>query len=226
MSSLANVRRHFLAWDRPWISQATRWLASDWDERGPLDLSATLAIVPTQQAGRRLREALAGFAGGRGSAVFAPRVLTPDALVKQDLANDVGSPLQSLIAWTEVFRSLDLEAFREVFPVNPPARNFSWALRLAQQFVRLQVTLAEAGLRFDEVAPSAGDDFVEHARWRQIAELERLHEARLAERRLQAPQAAQINAAASPVFERQFTRIVLLATPDLSALAIRRLAAV
>src|SRR5688500_17593308 len=145
-SSLVNVRRHFLTWDRPWISQVTSWLAGDWDGRGPLDLSATLAIVPTQQAGRRLREALAGFAGGCGSGVFAPRVLTPCALVKQDLAMDVASPLQSLIAWTEVFRSLELESFREVFSVDPPARNFSWALLLAQQFVRLQVTLAEAGL--------------------------------------------------------------------------------
>src|SRR5688572_95080 len=223
--SAANVvRRHFLPWDRPWIRQVTEWLASNWDGRGPLDLSTTLAIVPTQQAGRRLREALAAFAAERGSAVFAPRVLTPDALVKQDLSSDVASPLQTLLGWTEVFRDVDLDGFREVFPVDPPVRNFSWALRLAQQFVRLQVTLAEAGLRLNEVAAAAGDAFVEHARWQQIAELERLHESVLAQRELRDRQAAQLNAAAKPLLEQQFSHVVLLATPDLSPLALQRLA--
>ncbi|MGH7947539.1 MAG: PD-(D/E)XK nuclease family protein, partial [Opitutaceae bacterium] len=206
-----NIRRHFLSWERPWVERATAWLARGWNERGPLDLSSTLAIVPTRQAGRRLREALAEFAAARGSAVFAPRVLTPEALLKQDAAPDAASPLQTLLAWTEVFRALDLEAFREVFPVDPPVRNFPWALRLAQQFARLQVTLADAGLRLGEVVAAAGEEFVEQSRWKEIAELESLHGARLAEHGLRDPNAARIQAASNPMFERQFERIVVLA---------------
>src|SRR5215218_2497552 len=103
----SNVRRHFLSWDRPWLEQATAWLAGEWSGHGPLDLSGVLAIVPTQQAGRRLREALAGFTATRGAAAFAPSVLTPEAFLKQQLRSNVASPLQTLLAWTEVFQELN-----------------------------------------------------------------------------------------------------------------------
>jgi ATP-dependent helicase/nuclease subunit B len=217
------VRRHFLSWERPWIERVTEWLAAGWDGRGPLDLSATLAIVPTQQSGRRLREALAEYAAARGGAVFSPRVLTPEALLQQDLAPDAASPLQTLLAWSAVFRELDLSAHREIFPVDPPARNFPWSLRLAQQFARLQFTLSETGLRLGDVAGAAGGDFPEQARWEAIAALEALHEAQLARQGLREPNAARIGAVAAPLLERQFQRIVILAAPDVSPLAIRRL---
>jgi ATP-dependent helicase/nuclease subunit B len=219
-----HVRRHFLAWDRPWLEQATAWLAREWQGAGPLDLSGVLAIVPTQQAGRRLREALAGLAAERNSAVFAPRVLTPEALLRQGLGSAVASPLQSLLAWADVFLALELEQFREVFPVDPPARSFPWALRLGQQFNRLQVTLGEAGLRLEDVAEKAGENFVERARWEQIAELSRLHTDRLAGRQLREPQAARIESATRNSFEAQFKRIVVLAVPDLAPLVTTRLA--
>ena len=222
-SSTAAVRRHFLSWNRPWIGQATAWLAEGWNANGPLDLSATLAIVPTQQAGRRLREALAGYAEARGSAVFAPRVLTPETLIKQDVGPDTASPLETLLAWADVLRSLELGAFPDVFPVPPPVRNIRWALRLAKQFVRLQVTLGEAGMGVGEVAASAGAEFIEHERWRQIAELAALHARRLAEQQRVEPQAARLDAALHASFERQFKRIAILATPDLPPLVVRRL---
>lgn len=218
-----NLRRHFLSWDRPWLAQATAWLAGEWGGNGPLDLSKILAIVPTQQAGRRLREALAGFAAERGSAVFAPRVLTPEAFLQQDLAANVASPLQALLAWTEVLRELVLDDFRDVFPIDPPARTFSWALRLAQQFVRLQVTLGEAGLRLQDVPMAAGAEFVERTRWERIAELGRLHEECLATRQLRETHAVRIETAQRIGLEMDFRRIVVLATPDLSPLAVTRL---
>ena len=77
----ASFHRHCLSWERPWLAQVTAWLARDWDGSGPLDLSDTVAVVPTRQSGRRLREALANLAFTRDQAVFAPRVVTPDVLV-------------------------------------------------------------------------------------------------------------------------------------------------
>jgi len=73
----ANVSRHFLPWDRPLLPQAVAWLARDWSGTGPLDLARWLVVVPTRQAGRRLREALAEHAAEAGQAVFPPRVVTP-----------------------------------------------------------------------------------------------------------------------------------------------------
>jgi ATP-dependent helicase/nuclease subunit B len=116
------------------LPQAVAFLAGTWAGDTPLDLSSLLVVVPTQQSGRRLREALAEHAATRGQAVFPPRVFTPDRLIAQGLGPDVASRLVSLLAWVEVFRTIDLEAFREVFPADPPASNFNWAFRPRELF--------------------------------------------------------------------------------------------
>ncbi|HWZ94537.1 MAG TPA: PD-(D/E)XK nuclease family protein [Opitutaceae bacterium] len=218
------ARRHFISWDRPLLPQAVAFLAGGWEGDGPLDLSALLVIVPTQQSGRRLREALAGHAAARGQAAFPPRIFEPKLLVAQGLGPDVASRLESLLAWVEVFRSLELEAFRDVFPVDPPARNFSWALCLAQEFARLQALLAEAGLRLADVDEKAGENFCETARWRQLGELERLHAEKLAALGLRDAQAAKITAAKNPPPLANVGKIILLATPDPLPLALDVLA--
>ena len=46
-----------------------------------LDLSDRMIVVPTQQAGRRLRAALAVHAAARGGAVLAPRVVVPEQIL-------------------------------------------------------------------------------------------------------------------------------------------------
>jgi ATP-dependent helicase/nuclease subunit B len=218
------ARRHFISWDRPLLPQAVAFLAGGWEGAGPLDLSALLVVVPTQQSGRRLREALAEYAAIRGQAAFPPRVFTPDRLIAPGPGPGVASRLESLLAWVEIFRTIDLEAFREVFPVDPPARNFSWVLRLAQEFARLQAILAEAGLRLVEVNEKTGESFCETARWQQLGELERLHAEKLAALGLCDAQAAKITAAKNPPPLADVEKIILLATPDPLPLALDVLA--
>ena len=64
-------KKTYLPWGRPLLSSATEWLLADSDER-LVDLSDTLLLLPTQQAGRRLREALATEMAKRGGD-FSPR---------------------------------------------------------------------------------------------------------------------------------------------------------
>ncbi|OYU98221.1 MAG: hypothetical protein CFE26_27965, partial [Verrucomicrobiales bacterium VVV1] len=78
------------------LPQAVAWLAREWAGDGPLDLARTLVVVPTRQAGRRLREALAEHAAARGQAVFPPRVVTPESLVTQGVAVGTATRLESL----------------------------------------------------------------------------------------------------------------------------------
>ena len=180
--SAPQLRRHFLAWDRPLVPQLAAWLAGDWRGPEPLDLSRVLAVVPTRQSGRRLREALAAHAAARGGAVFPPQVQTPDALLADGAeAPDVASRLEALLAWTEVLRDLDPAAVPDVFPVPPAQRDFGWAWRLAESFGRLQDQLNEGGLALADVARRMGPDFSEHARWEQLAGLEAEQVRRLAE---------------------------------------------
>ncbi len=220
-----NVRRHFLPWDRALLPQAVAWLAGDWRGDGPLDLSRWLVVVPTRQSGRRLREALAEHAAAHAQAVLPPRVLTPDVLLGSALAPGAATPLESLLAWTEIFRALPLDEFRDVFPLDPPARNFAWALRLAREFVKLQATLAEGGRRIGDVADGATADFPEAARWRQLGELERRYDAWLARRDRRDAQAIKILAARDPAPPAGVGKIAVLAAPDPLPLALAVLAA-
>ncbi|MDB6128213.1 MAG: ATP-dependent nuclease subunit B-like protein, partial [Verrucomicrobia bacterium] len=213
--------RHFLAWDRPLLPQAVEFLTRDWKGRGPLDLASVLVVVPTRQSGRRLREALALHASNHDAAVFPPRVMLPESLLTAARSpTNVASRLESQVAWIDVFRDLDLEKFRVVFPMDPPSRNFAWARRLAQEFSRLQSTLAEAGLKLADVTAKAGEDFPEAERWDQITQLEQLQAARLAELGRVDAQAAKIDRASAPSLPENIRRVVVIGTPDPLPLAI------
>lgn len=202
------------------MPQVVAWLAQGWEGDAPLDLSRSLVVVPTRQSGRRLREALAVYAATKNQAVFPPRVLTPETLLSFSLGDHVASRAAALLAWIDVFRTIDLAAFRDVFPLDPPARNFAWAYRLAQTFTRLQATLAETGLSLADVPAAAGTEFSESSRWIQLGRLERLFEQTLARQRVQAPQTARIAAAQSAETPSGIERIVLCATPDPMPLAL------
>jgi ATP-dependent helicase/nuclease subunit B len=217
------VRRHFLTWEKPLVAQAVAWLAADWNGDGPLDLAKFLVVVPTRQSGRRLREALAEHAAGRGQAVFPPRVLTPDGLIAHHPEAAAATKIEAQLAWTEVLREIELEEFREVFPIDPPARTATWALQLAGQLVRLQGALGEGGLRIADVVAQSGGDFPEVDRWRQLGELERRYDEELEAVGRHDERAVRIAAAARPELPPGAERVVVIATPDPLPLALRAL---
>jgi ATP-dependent helicase/nuclease subunit B len=224
-STVATPALHVLPWNRPLPAQAAGWLARGWTGVGPLDLSHLLVIVPTRQSGRRLREALAGHASACGQAVFPPRVLPPEGLLAEALhATDVAPAFQSLVAWVEVLRGIDPDEFTDLFPVPPPARSLLWAARLGRQFTALQSELAENALRIGDVGVRAGE-FPDSARWAQLAELEKRHDALLARLGLRDPNAARLSWALRPNLPPGVTRVVVLATPDPQPLVLSALAA-
>ncbi len=213
-----------LPWDRPLLERVVAHFAAGWNGVGALDLSDRMIVVPTRQAGRRLREALAVHAAERGGAVLAPRVIVPEQIL--DLALPKGTVIatraQVLLAWVETLRSAALDELREVFPVDPPERGFAWALRLANELTRLQAALAEGGLRFADVAPKAGDGFAEPRRWEQLAQLESAVDARLAEQRVSTLQAASIAASGAPADPPEgVRRVSVVAVADPLPLGLR-----
>lgn len=150
----------------------------------------------------------------------------PDQLAASD-APVAGTATRTewLLAWADALLAADLGDVRDVFPVDPPVRNFAWALRLAREFIRLQTTLAENGLRMADVAMRAGDNFPEMARWQQLGELEADCDAVLAAEHLRDPQAVKIDRARAPSLPAGVRRMILAGTPDPLPLAVRVLAA-
>ena len=62
----------YLTWDKSLLTSATEWLLAD-ESCVLADLSGTLLLLPTQHAGRRLREALANAMAKRGGGLFPQR---------------------------------------------------------------------------------------------------------------------------------------------------------
>ena len=162
-----------LSWDEPLLPQLVRRLTVSC-HGAPWDLRRKLVVVPTQESGRRLRQGLAVAAARAGTGVLAPQILTPEQLIRTfGVTDETASDLAALAAWGEVLTQADLNAFRAVFPSDPPRRYSTWSVCFAQQLLTVQRELAEHGLTFADVATRVEGTSAEPERWTQLAVLER-----------------------------------------------------
>jgi ATP-dependent helicase/nuclease subunit B len=211
---------HFLTWDRPLPAQAAAWLATGRTGK-PLDLSDTWVIVPTRQAGRRLREAIARHAHELGTAALAPRVTLADGIFETNRAANRASPSAVRLHWARTLLAAQPVDFPDLFPNSPERRTFQWALGLGERLAKLRRDLAERGLRMGEVAARAGAGFPEIERWTQIATLEVEFLRRLKRAGLFDPDEAKLALANEPGGPpANFKRIVLIGCPDPMPLAL------
>jgi ATP-dependent helicase/nuclease subunit B len=154
--------RVFLGWDGAFLPRAADWLLGRRDT-----LPLTLVVVPTSQAGRRLREALAEQAGG---ALLSPKITTPGALMRTpDPA--VAVDWIERLAWMETLESInDWEALQDLFPAAPETTG-EWSGGLAAEFTRLRRSLQENGLTLAAAARMLANT-IESRRWEVLARLE------------------------------------------------------
>lgn len=163
----------FWGWDAPLVENAVRWLGGDCPPGGALDLTDTLIVVPTAEASRRLREALAASTARRQSAVMAPQVWHPEqCLLPQDDVRECATENQTLLAWIAVLKRMDLSRCTRLFPSLPPSLSPAWIAAVAETFAGLQTTLGAGGLDFASVAASE-HALMDRDRWRELAQLER-----------------------------------------------------
>ncbi|MEZ5385237.1 MAG: PD-(D/E)XK nuclease family protein [Prosthecobacter sp.] len=224
-ASLSSAKRHFLGWDKPLVSAVVGHIAADWSGSGALDLSTWLIIVPTRNASRRLREALAVHAAGKNAAVLPPLVVTPDFLTSPAHAPELhpAGGLETRLIWAAELLRIDLGAHRELFPVDPVERGFSWALKTAGDLLDVRETLNEKGLSFADVARIFEGTEMEPERWRDLASIER-HCVRATEQRGFADwQTTRRVAAAKGRPPAGIERVVMAGVLDPSALAVEAL---
>ncbi|MBN1672695.1 MAG: PD-(D/E)XK nuclease family protein [Kiritimatiellae bacterium] len=129
------VTRHFLGWDAPLTELACRFLLPG-RISGTADLESTLIVVPTRQAGRSLREALAARCARQGAALLSAQTVP------------VLPMLSELDAFQNTYLPISLDDTLRRLPDRAPAgppEGGSTHLGRAASFVRDQVAGFEAG---------------------------------------------------------------------------------
>ncbi|MCF7853923.1 MAG: PD-(D/E)XK nuclease family protein [Candidatus Pacebacteria bacterium] len=219
---MPSVTRKFLGWEEPVVPLICRELMRGW-ESGPLDLSHLLIVVPTRNAGRRLREALAEQAALRGTVVFPAATVTPDFFltVRRNEGARVANNCETLSVWVQVLQKLDLGDYPVLFPHAGAGvrRDIHWLLGTAERFSKLRRELAENGLTMT----TAGEKLAngpDGERWADLARLEAAFCEAMRGTGLRDADAAKIEASLQPSLPPGIEHIMLVAVPDPVPLAL------
>lgn len=214
------ITRHFLGWDAPVTDKVARFLLPAGMARPP-DMSSDLIIVPTRQAGRRLREAMALSCARHETALLSARVETPAFFLHAAVEElPTATPTRVAAAWAAVLMRIEPEHFKGLFPASLPERDFGWALRTGSMLQGLRESLADGGLLIADVLQKFSAALEEYDRWRDMLALEELYLHELADRKVEDPCRAKIRAAHRAEPPQGVTRIVVAAVPDPSTLMI------
>ncbi len=217
------VELRFLGWDAPATAKVREFLLPQ-ESAGPIDLSRDLIVVPTNQAGRRLREALALHCSSRKTALLSLRVVTPAYFLQpEDEVGTVAAPLEVAAAWADVLMKADLGCYGGLFPARAPSQDFLWALRTGEMIEGLRSTLVDGGYSIAGVYRDFSGILEEKERWHDLAELETAYLERLGEIGLQDPGVWKLQSAQSSEPPAGAERIVLAAVPDPTPLMVRKL---
>jgi ATP-dependent helicase/nuclease subunit B len=201
----------------PLVNAVTAWLIdqSRLTRTGVKSLSHLLVIVPTRQAGRRLRLALAEQTGG----CIPPMIRLPPQMIIPAQAPElpVCTPAETIALLSRFLLELDLNAFPNLFPEKgrPGQKSFSWSLGVARQLNDLWSMLQENALTMSDVAGSIATILadetldVEVERWNDLAKLETRFFSVLKENGRTPASLLRQQAVAQPLHPEGIERIVL-----------------
>ncbi|MCH2063023.1 MAG: PD-(D/E)XK nuclease family protein [Roseibacillus sp.] len=213
----AEIVRTFLGWEHPLLTLAVEHLTREWTDR-TLDLSNKVVVVPTRQAGRRLRSSLALHASTRNTAVLPPSVVTPDFLLSANclpaLERAAATRAEVTAAWTDALLSVHLNDFRHVFPIDPGERSLSWALSTADDLIGVQNLLGDAGLTMQSAATEMAAEGLESQRWGELSRLEQITRHFFSSRHRMDPQEIRLQAAKEGVLPPEVDTIIIIGVPD------------
>jgi ATP-dependent helicase/nuclease subunit B len=208
------VERVFLGWDAP-VTVKVRGFLLPPQLPGLIDLGNELIVVPTRQAGRRLRETLALHCAKQNAALLSPHVVTPTFfLFSENESTNVANQTEVAAVWADVFLRADLSEYSNFFPTRTQEQNFTWAMHTGGMMQKLRETLVDGGYRIADVYRDFGNILEEIERWQDMAKLEAAYLARLKELGLQDPCELMIKRSESPVLPEGIERIIIAAVSD------------
>jgi ATP-dependent helicase/nuclease subunit B len=200
-----------LPWDQPTVAAAVDWLVADAGD-GRVDLSKDWVLLPTRQAGRRLREALAWACRERGG-IFPPRTGTPFQLLNPQ-ETQVTPEVACIGYWVQTLEGHIVETCPNLFPALPEQRDFGWRRKMAEALHAMRATLMEGGWDCAQLVDSEHCE-EEAGRWRDLARLEAAYRERLTQAGLVDYHDSRRVAAEAPDLA-DVRRVVILGVTDIS----------
>jgi len=172
-----SIERQFIGWNgslAELTAKAILAVGKPVEGMKAIDLSAHRVIVPSQFAGRLIREQLA-IQSTHG--VLLPKIETPESFLNWGDRNlEIANSEDSLLAWIEVLtdESFDREDYPNLFPDTKNQKvkfDFHSAKTFAQQLIRLRDQLGGSRIahNFKKVADVCEE---EPERWEDLAKLE------------------------------------------------------
>jgi len=217
------VERCFLGWDAPLTTKVREYLLPE-ELSGPVDLGSELLVVPTKQAGRRLREALALYCEQQNTALLSARVETSDFFLRsKKTQTGEANRIEVAGVWADVLLKANLDEYPGLFPSGVPNQDYSWALHTTELLQRLRNDLLDGGYSIASVVTNFEEVLEELARWRDLARLEVVYLSRLKKMGKQDPCEAMLARASNPEMPQEIDRIVLAAVSDPTPLMLRAL---
>ena len=217
------VERHFLGWNTAVTTKVREFLLPS-QLSGPVDLEPQLMVVPTRQAGRRLREALAMHCAEQNTALLSPRVVTPTFFLHSEHESmKMANQTEVTAVWIDVLMKADLSQYSEFFPARTTEQSFTWAMHTSGLMQRLRDTLVDGGQCIADIYGKFGNILEEQERWEDMAKLETAYLARLEELGLEDPHELTLRRAEEPELPKGIERIVVAAVPDPTPLMLRAL---
>lgn len=212
-----HLKPYFLGWTRTLADAVAERVMAAATE--PWSLRDTMVIVPTAQAGRRLRRALALRADAHGAGVLTGPVVTPFQVFhllagERRLVDE--TDLRAI--WMEALTKERIRQLSGLYPQSPVQPDIAWRRVAVDRLLEVRAQVAEAGLTLDDIAASDDVHAAEKPRWRDIALLESVVKLRLAETGWTDPVAFQLEAARTAPPPDGIRRVVLAACPDLAPL--------
>lgn len=205
----------FLGWDEPLTVKVSSFLLPQ-EIREPVDLSGTLVVVPTRQAGRRLKEALARRCAAKDVGLIPPAVATPSYFLSIDWPDRrVATPTLVWAAWASVLQGIEVSSLPGLFPAGVPDPSaYDWALQTGHLLQALRERLVDGGYLIRDIVHRFAGDLPEPERWLDLSRLEQRYLDRLEALGWTDPCVAITHAARSPQVAEGVTAIVLAAVPD------------
>jgi ATP-dependent helicase/nuclease subunit B len=222
---MPGIATRFWGWDAPVLSKAVAELTRDWGS-SQLDLSRVALVVPTGEAVRRLREALARAAEAKNGAVMAPHVWHPEAaLLFGTERSTLATPTQEKLVWTSILTAIEMAKFPNLFPIPPAASREAWAAGVADTLGRLRSQTGACGLALADVAARMKGG-IDADRWNELAAIEEIYLKKLLSVGLKDGQTVKRERATQPALPEEVERVLLVALPDPTPLLRQWIAAV